>query len=319
MKKFILGTVFLLSQKNEAAINKADLNKFKSKQVTVAIIDTGIDIYHKDLKNNIWTNEGEAGKDAFGHDKFNNHIDDDLNGFIDDIHGWNFIKNTNDVTDELGHGTHVAGIINQEFKKENSLSTLAPQVRLVALKYFNPDAQDEENVKNSTRAIEYANKMNFEIINYSGGGGHSYPSELKALQQSELKKIIVVAAAGNNNNNTDFIKFYPANYNLENIITVAATNNLGELVPFSNYGKKSIDIAAPGKKVLSTFPHNRYGFLSGTSQATAFISGHIAFLMGEKINKLTKPEILKSLIEKSQLNDSLRGKTKTQMALLNSD
>lgn len=312
-KKFILGAVFFLTPKNYAAIDRLHLRIYQPKNIIVAVIDTGADIKHTDLKNFIWTNEGETGIDRFGNDKQINGIDDDGNGFADDVHGWNFITNTNDVADDVGHGTHVSGIIKNEFLKHSSTSTSAPSVRLMILKYFDPKGKNETNLMNSTRAIEYANKMKARIINYSGGGSDAYDKELLAIQQSARQNILFVAAAGNNNSNTDVEKYYPANYSLKNIISVAATNNHGELVPFSNYGS-TIDIAAPGKSIYSTLPNKSYGFMSGTSQATALVSGLAASLLAYE--SYSPQKLLAELKSLGHFNKTLKGKTKTQTALV---
>lgn len=311
-KKFILGAAFFFAQKNYAAINKEVLKIYKPKSIVVAVIDTGADITHDELKDFIWTNEGETGKDTFGNDKETNEIDDDGNGFADDVHGWNFINNNNDVSDQMGHGTHVSGIIKNEFNKHSS-STLSPSVRLMVLKYFDPKAKNETNLINSTKAIEYANKMKARVINYSGGGSEPYGQELLAIQQSAKQDILFVAAAGNNNSNTDVEKYYPANYPLSNIISVAATNSQGDLVSFSNYGS-GIDIAAPGKLIYSTLPNKKYGFMSGTSQATAYVSGLAASLLASKL--VSPQKLLSELKELGTFNKTLKGKTKSQLALI---
>lgn len=314
--KFILGTALLFSQLSGAAINKNAALNFKPNKIVIAVIDTGVDINHRDLKNDIWTNPGETGKDIFGRDKSNNGVDDDGNGFADDIHGWNFVNNSNDVSDSHGHGTHIAGIIQKEYRKHTTSSTSPPLARLMVLKYYNPDAEDSENVLNTVKAIEYANKMNANIINYSGGGGSAFAKEYKAIEKSMQKNILFVAAAGNNNSNTDSKKYYPANYQLKNIISVAATDNDGELVSFSNYGQKSIDIAAPGKMIYSTLPNNNYGFMSGTSQATAYVTGVAASFLAKRNGLLKSQNVLIDLLATSKLSKSLKGKTKFQLAMV---
>lgn len=312
------GIFLLFSHKTIAQINKKNLIHKNFRPILVAVIDTGTDIYHKDLKDNIWTNPGESGLDQFGNNKENNKIDDDGNGYVDDLHGWNFVDNTNDVTDDVGHGTHISGIIKREFnqhqidKKLNDL--VIPKISLMILKYYNPKGKNQDNLYNSTQAIGYANKMQAQVINYSGGGGQSSISELKAIKQSLLQKIIFVAAAGNNFSDTDFKKYYPANYGLENIISVAAANRNGELLPFSNYGKLSVDIAAPGKWILSTLPNNKYGVLSGTSQATAYVSGVVAKLLFK--NSSHSEKIYQQLMSEAKFNKTLVGKTRTQLAII---
>lgn len=313
--KFILGAVLLFTQKNYAAINRNLSLTDKVKYITIAVIDTGADIRHKDLKDFIWVNEGEAGKDIFGNDKETNGIDDDGNGFVDDVHGWNFVDNNNDVSDLHGHGTHISGIIKKEFQKHHTNSTSAPSARLMILKYYNSKAEDADNVLNTAKAIEYATKMKVQIINYSGGGSSQYLKEFQAIEQASKKNIIFIAAAGNNNSNTDNKKYFPANYALNNIISVAATDNDGELVSFSNYGGNTVDIAAPGKLIYSALPHNTYGFMSGTSQATAFVTGVAASFLA-KNQRMKFQEVLADLLAGSKFNKSLKGKTKFQLAMI---
>lgn len=314
-KKFILGAVLLFTQKNYAAINRNLSLTDKVKYITIAVIDTGADIRHKDLKDFIWVNEGETGKDIFGNDKETNGIDDDGNGFVDDVHGWNFVDNNNDVSDLHGHGTHISGIIKKEFQKHHTNSTSAPSARLMILKYYNSKAEDADNVLNTAKAIEYATKMKVQIINYSGGGSSQYLKEFQAIEQAGKKNIIFIAAAGNNNSNTDNKKYFPANYALNNIISVAATDNDGELVSFSNYGGNTVDIAAPGKLIYSALPHNTYGFMSGTSQATAFVTGVAASFLA-KNQRMKFQEVLADLLAGSKFNKSLKGKTKFQLAMI---
>jgi subtilisin family serine protease len=312
-KTFILGAALFLSQKTLAAINKDVFNFAKPKSIVVAVIDTGADIEHDDLKNFIWTNEGETGLDIYGNNKETNQIDDDGNGFADDVHGWNFINNTNDVSDQVGHGTHVSGIIKKEYLSHTTSRTYSPSVRLMILKYFNPKAKAEDNLVNSINAIKYANKMRAQVINYSGGGAGSDVREQKAIEQSAKQNIVFVAAAGNNKSNTDVEKYYPANYSLMNIISVAAANNHGDLVGFSNYGSR-IDIAAPGNEIYSALPNKKYGLMSGTSQATAFVTGIVASLIA---NRITRPEHIRTALKTSgTLNRALKGKIRTQTALL---
>ncbi len=315
----MIGFLLAFTQRTVAqsgSANKKNLIGKEFEPILIAVIDTGSDIYHKDLKDHIWTNPGESGLDVFGNNKENNKKDDDGNGFVDDLHGWNFVDNNNDVTDEVGHGTHISGIIKREFHQHplQNKSVTKAKVRLMILKYYSPKGKNQDNLYNSTQAIIYANKMRAQVINYSGGGGQSSLSELKAIQQSLLQKIVFVAAAGNNFTNTDVKKYYPANYGLDNIISVAATDRAGELLPFSNYGKRSVDIAAPGKWILSTLPNNQYGVLSGTSQATAYVSGVVAKILSQK--QASSGKILQNLLGEAKFNKSLIGKTKTSLAII---
>lgn len=315
---FIVSVALLLTLKTFAAATDKNRIAPKFAPVVVAVIDTGADIHHKDLKEFIWTNPGESGLDKFGNNKETNKLDDDGNGFADDIHGWNFVDNNNDVSDDVGHGTHISGIIKREFNRhtggELPNSTFVPSVRLMILKYYDPHGKNQNNLNNSTRAIQYANKMKVKVINYSGGGGESNQAESVALHKSLQENILVVAAAGNNFSNTDVKKYYPANYALKNIISVAATNRSGELMPFSNYGRLSVDIAAPGKWILSTLPHNKYGVMSGTSQATAFVTGVVAKLIA--LNNRNTAGVYPQLLSVATFKKGLQGKTKNQLAII---
>ena len=172
-----------------------------SKDVIVAIIDTGADIHHEDLKNNIWRNPGETGLDSRGRDKATNGIDDDGNGFIDDVNGWNFVSNTNDLTDNHGHGTHIAGIIGAEADNGKGISGISPHVSMMILKYFDPKVPNTDNLKNTIRAMQYATQMGAMIINYSGGGTDYSKEEYEAVKAAEKKGILFVAAAGNEQSN----------------------------------------------------------------------------------------------------------------------
>lgn len=320
---FMAGVLLSFSAQQSQAFIKRTPTEFTSptQGVTVAIIDTGTDISHHSLQDSIWTNPGESGLDLNGRDKSTNGIDDDHNGYVDDVHGWNFITNTNDVTDSDGHGTHIAGIIKDEFNKRTRLpaDTSSPQVRFMVLKYYSPEHPDTDSVRNTARAIEYAARMGAQLINYSGGGAGASQLEMEAISSAAQKNIPLIAAAGNNNSDTDHQRYYPANYPLKNIISVAAVSKSGELLDFSNYGPQSIDIAAPGYRIYSTLPHNKFGFMSGTSQATAFITGAAASLIAEHDSQTSysPTDLLRDLLADSLHSKSLQGKTRFQMALLN--
>ncbi len=325
--KFMMGLAMFFAQtisvKSIAAIRKPEVKIAQAKPVIIAIIDTGADINHSQLKNNIWVNEGESGLDILGNDKGTNKIDDDDNGFVDDLHGWNFVDNSNRVNDTHGHGTHMAGIIKKEFLNRNNnnvitSSTSPTAVRFMILKYYDPKANQRDAIHYSTQAIKYANKMKANIINYSGGGYESSFKEFAEVLQSQKQGILFVAAAGNGQADTDLKKYYPASYGLNNIISVAAGNDDGDLVEFSNYGGRTVDIAAPGDAIFSTLPGNKFGSMSGTSQATAFVTGAAARIFAGHSTKKMKPQhVLNQLLKGARLNKTLAGKTKNQLALLN--
>ena len=276
-----------------------------SKDIIVAVIDTGIDVQHEDLKKNLWINKGEIP---------NNGIDDDHNGFVDDVYGWNFVSNNNSLDDNHGHGTHIAGIIGAEAGNNKGISGISPNVSVMILKYFDPKVPNTDNLRNTVQAIKYAVKMGANIINYSGGGTEFSQDEYNAISEATKKGILFVAAAGNERSNSDKFHYYPADYKLENIVSVTAIDPSTEVLSSSNYGTETVDIAAPGQNILSTLPGNSYGFMTGTSQATAFVSGAAALIMANKQAK-TAVDIKKYILATGDATTSLAAKTRTSRQL----
>ena len=285
-----------------------------SKSKIVAVIDTGIDINHEDLSENIWVNPGETGFDSKGKNKASNGIDDDGNGFIDDVHGWNFVSNNNDLKDNHGHGTHIAGIIGAIGGNKKGISGIAPEVSLMIIKYFDPKVQNTDNLKNTINAIKYAVKMGANVINYSGGGTEYSKEEFEAVKEAEKKGILFVAAAGNERSNSDQFHYYPADYKLSNIISVTALDPNREVLASSNYGTETVDLAAPGQNIISTLPDNSYGFMTGTSQATAFVSGAAVLVMANKTD-FKFDEVKKYILSTGDPSTSLAQKTRTSRSL----
>jgi subtilisin family serine protease len=211
--------------------------------LVVAVIDTGIDINHPELKNHIWVNPGETP---------NNGVDDDRNGFIDDVNGWDFYHNDNtvfDATDLDEHGTHVAGTIAASTNNGEGIAGIAPNVKIMPLKFIG--GSGEGYTSDAILAIDYAMKMGVKVSNNSWGGGPFDPALYDAIKNSNS---LFVAAAGNDALDNDLIPSYPDSFDLDNIISVAALNGYGELAEFSNYGKQSVDIAAPGDFIQSSIP-----------------------------------------------------------------
>lgn len=212
-----------------------------SSNIVVGVIDTGIDINHPELKNNIWVNTGEIP---------NNNIDDDSNGYIDDVNGWDFYNNDNTVFDEKDsdkHGTHVAGIIGASLNNSGVVG-VSPKVKIMPLKFIGPYGGDTIG---AIKAIQYAKNKGVKILNASWGGG-DYDQALKDAIESSNS--IFVAAAGNEDNNNDINKMYPAGFDSSNVLSVAALDNQGDIAGFSNYGMNSVHVAAPGVDILSTVP-----------------------------------------------------------------
>lgn len=269
------------------------------RDIVVAIIDTGVDINHPLIRNHLWVNPQEQ-KNAF---------DDDGNGYADDLHGWNFASNNNDLSDNHGHGTHVAGIVLQKARSQ--------RVKFMVLKYYDPLKSGDDNLLSTVKAIRYAIKMKADIINYSGGGDERSPLEEAAIRDAQKQGILFVAAAGNEGRNTDRVGFYPAGYRLSNIISVAAMDSRKRLLASSNYGSQSVDIVAPGKNVFSSLPGGKYGFMTGTSQATAWVSGLVASLLTQS-DKSWTPERIKKFLELNAVRDrQLSKKIRSQARISN--
>lgn len=285
-----------------------------SREIIVAVIDTGLDLKHEDLSQNLWVNRGETGLDEQGRDKRTNGIDDDGNGFIDDVHGWNFISQRHDLTDNHGHGTHISGIIGAEGDNNKGITGVAPQVQLMTLKYYDPKVPNSDNLGNTIKAIEYATKMGAHIINYSGGGLEYSEAEFQAIRAAQKKGILFVAAAGNERSNSDINKYYPADYNLDNIVSVTAIDPSRKVLPSSNYGIETVHIAAPGLNILSTLPNSSYGYMTGTSQATGFVTGAAVVLLA-KNRSYGYRDIKRFILATGETEVSLQNKTATARRL----
>lgn len=244
----------------------------------VAVIDSGVDINHKSLKDAIWSNPGEIP---------GNGIDDDGNGYVDDVNGWNFVSNNNDVSDCNDHGTHVAGIVRGSTQDvipdihgnfEGNINQ--SKVAIMPIKFL--DCDGIGTTSDAVSAIYYAVRKGAKILNNSWGGG-AYSSPLhQAIVYAYNNNTLFVAAAGNSGINIDNTPVYPAAYPVPNVIAVAATNSFDYLPYFSNYGINTVHIAAPGVGVTSSVPGDSYTSMSGTSMAAPFIAGVAAMMNYEK-------------------------------------
>ncbi len=263
------------NQAVSVGVNAADAwQKAEGEGVVIAVLDTGIDITHEDLEDNIWTNTTEIPA---------NGLDDDGNGYIDDINGWNFVDKTNavhnpvTVADEW-HGTHVAGIIAAETGNEKGIAGVAPKAKIMPLQVFkNGTAYTSDIIS----AIKYAENNGAQIVNCSWGS----TSENTALREAMAETgLLFVCAAGNSHQDIDLNPVYPASLSGDNIISVASVKENGNFSRFSNYGANSVDVTAPGEEILSTTPGNAYGESGGTSQAAAFVSGEAALILSKYPN-----------------------------------
>ena len=266
------------------------------------MIDTGVDINHPDLQGSIWVNEDEIPDDG---------IDNDQNGFVDDVNGWNFFDNSNQIYTgkEDTHGTHAAGTIAAS-RKGTGIAGIADNqyVKLMVLKALGTEfgVGEEEDVIN---AIRYAEANGAEICNLSFGTTHYYPELEKVMRES---KMLFVVAAGNGDKDGNGIDIdanpdYPSCFGLDNVISVANLIFDGNLEQTSNYGANNVDIAAPGTYIVSTTADNSYGFMTGTSMAAPMVTGSAAFLYSYRTD-IVLTDVRRILMETSRKLPGLEGK-----------
>lgn len=266
-------------------------------EVLVAVLDTGIDFNHEDLADNVWTNPNEIA---------DNGVDDDGNGYIDDLHGYDFYSNDGTPQDGDSHGTHCAGTIAAVGSNNKGVIGVNPHAKIVALKIFS-DAGSYAGVDNVVKAIEYSVDVGAKVSSNSWGGG-SYSQTLKnAIAQAGQAGQLFIAAAGNSGGNNDTSPHYPSNYALNNIIAVASTDHNDQLSSFSCYGQTSVDLGAPGSSIYSTVP-NSYGYKSGTSMATPHVSG-VASLVWSHTPTLSHTEVKQKILNYVDPLAALNGKT----------
>lgn len=253
---------------NGVSVDKSYLSplNINKEEVIVAVVDTGVDYNHEDLKNVMWKNVNEIE---------GNGIDDDNNGYIDDIYGIDPLANDTDPMASHAHGTHVAGTIGAEQNNRVGIAGIASNVKIMAIRTV-PDSSDETDA-DVVESFLYAAKHGARIINCSFGkrkneGGMIVNETIDHI--GEKYKTLVIAAAGNDyGRNIDTKLVYPASFPSDYLMVVASTTKSGGLSFFSNVGKKNVDVAAPGSGVYSTTPRNSYGNMSGTSMAAPTTAG----------------------------------------------
>ncbi len=269
----------------------------------VAVIDTGVDTSHPDLKNNLWTNSGETA---------GNGIDDDNNGYVDDVNGWDFYHNDSTVYDSGDgdqHGTHVSGTIAAEGNNSLGVVGVNWKAKIMPLKFLGPDGG---YTSDAVEALNYAVAKGVKISSNSWGGGGYSQALLDAINAADAKGHLFVAATGNGGSDgvgddNDTTPHYPSSYNSANLISVAATDKNDALAGFSNYGSTSVDLAAPGVGILSTLPGNTYGSYSGTSMATPHVAG-VAALIKSKSPSLDDAQIKAQILQPVDKNTNLQSK-----------
>lgn len=270
-----------------------------SSKVVIAVLDTGVDYTHKDLAPNMW----------FRPDNVPQYKDDDL-GIVNDGHGFNAVDNMNDPMDENGHGTHCAGIIGAKGDNDEGIAGINWKVEIMPLKFLGRGGFG--TTKDAIEAINYAvdrkrNGVNIRIISASWGSTQYSKALEDAIRAAGEAGILFVAAAGNNSTDNDRSPHYPSNYDLPNVISVAALDRTDSLANFSNYGAKTVHVAAPGREILSTWLNDDYRDASGTSMATPYVSGTAALILAADPN-LTVTKLKERLLNSVDKITSLDGK-----------
>jgi subtilisin family serine protease len=265
--------------------------------LVIGVIDTGVDYNHPDLVDNIWTNPGEIA---------GNGIDDDNNGYIDDVRGWDFAYNDNNPMDVHRHGTHVSGTIAGKGNNSVGVTGVAWNAKIMPLKFLNDSGSG--SISNAILALNYATAKGVKLTNNSWGGGPYSQGLYDAINTAGQQGALFIAAAGNTRSNNDITPFYPASYDLSNIISVAATDHNDALANFSHYGLTSVDLGAPGSNIYSTIPRGNYGALSGTSMASPHVAGGAALVWSQNPT-WTAQQVKNRLLDTTDPKPSLSGRT----------
>ncbi|MFU2512232.1 S8 family serine peptidase [Pseudoalteromonas sp. ASV78] len=272
------------------------------KDVVIGVIDTGVDHSHSDLLANMWVNPDEIAGDG---------IDNDGNGYIDDVHGINAITNVGDPMDDQGHGTHVSGTIGATGNNNNGIVGVNHEAAIVGCKFL--DASGSGSTSDAIKCIDYMVSLknagvNVRVLNNSWGGGGFSQALADAITASEQADILFVAAAGNDAVDNDQNPHYPSNYEHESVLSVASTDRNDNMSDFSQWGLTSVDLGAPGSAIYSTVPGNSYATYSGTSMATPHVAG-VAALVLSLNPELSTSELKQLLMSSGDDNAQLQGKT----------
>jgi subtilisin family serine protease len=256
----------------------------------VAVIDTGADLTHPDLRDNLWRNADEMP---------GNGIDDDGNGFVDDVNGADFVNRDGDPSDDNGHGTHVAGILAARGANRVGVTGVAQRARLMVLKALGADAVG--SAETMAEAVRYAVANGAKVINMSvSGPGRSQAFE-EAVQAASDAGVLMTVAAGNNGHDLDAQPEYPASFPASHVIAVAATGRTGKLIGLSNRGVGTVDIAAPGQGIVSTAKGGDYEIRTGTSMASPHVAGALVLLAS------ARPDLGADALQAAVLGSAKRG------------
>jgi len=273
-----------------------------TENLVVAVLDTGVDYTHEDLAGNMWSRP----------DSLAPYHDAEL-GTIDDLNGFNAVDNASDPMDENGHGTHCAGIIGAEGENDLGIAGVNWKVQIMPLKFMGPSGSG--TTKDAIEAINYVIDrkkagVNVRIISASWGSTQRSRSLEAVIRKAYENDILFVAAAGNASTDNDRTPHFPSSYDVPNVISVAALDRHDQLASFSNYGVKSVAIAAPGVDILSTWLGNEYEEKSGTSMATPVVSGVAALVLAEN-PRMSVDDVRKKLMASTDPIVALKGKTVT--------
>jgi len=289
-----------------------------SHDVIVGVIDTGVDYNHPDLAGNMWTNPNEIPGDG---------VDNDGNGYVDDVHGINAITDSGDPMDDQGHGSHVSGTIGATGNNAEGVVGVNHNVSIIGCKFL--DSSGSGSTSDALKCIDYFVSLkeagiNVRATNNSWGGGGSSQAMIDALTASEAADILFIAAAGNGAYDNDGSPSYPASYEHDTVMAIASTTHTDDMSSFSQYGLTSVDMGAPGSDILSTVPGGGYSSFSGTSMATPHVAGAAALAWSVNPD-LTAVEMKELLMNSGDANAALDGKTvsgkrlNVEQALLDAD
>lgn len=255
-----------------------------SHALKVAVIDTGVDYTHNDLKTNLMVNEAELNGTP--------GVDDDGNGYTDDVYGYDFANDDADPMDGHGHGTHCAGVIGASHDNTGIRGVMG-KVQILSIKFLKDNGGG--TLEGALKSIDYATQRGVDVMSNSWGGGGRSQALFEAIERAQKAGILFVAAAGNSRNDNDAKATYPANYQLDNVMSVGAMDGKGKKASFSNWGQRTVHIFAPGVRIYSTVQGNKYKNMSGTSMACPHVSGVAGLLWANEPN-LTYLEVKERLM-----------------------
>ena len=287
---------YAIKQKDDHDIDAPAAWDKRTSCAKVAVLDTGVQSNHPDLKGNLWENTKDP----------SNGKDDDHNGVIDDRWGGDVVDGKGSGDDVQGHGTHIAGIIGAKGNNKKGVTGLCWSVKIIAVRVLNSDGYGTWS--QGIAGLDYALAAGAKVVNASFGGTSGSEIGREAIQRAKSKGVLIVASAGNEGKNDDKTPVFPAAYPDSNILSVAATNSKDKLASFSNFGAKTVDLAAPGDKIASTFWHSDYAYMSGTSMAAPYVAAAAAMLR-KAHSSWSVGDISSRLRKKGNALKSLKGKT----------